>query len=158
MQLILVKDIMEKSVVTVSENKTIKEVAEILHKGGFSGCPVVNEQLRVIGVISEKDIFRSLYPSYDDYYRDVSIPTMGPSEMEAWLRESGSKKIKEILSGPPITTTPNTPLVKVGAIMLARNIHRLPVVDNDKLVGIITRRQLYRSLFNHLFKFKNTIK
>ena len=78
---------------------------------------------------------------------------MGPDEMQNWLLNASDKKIKNILK-EPITTTPETPLVQVGALMLARGVHRLPVMENDKIVGIITRRGIYRAIFNYLFDFK----
>ena len=78
---------------------------------------------------------------------------MNSEEVQNWLLSASDKKIKDILK-EPITTTPETPLVQVGALMLAQGIHRLPVMDGDKMVGIITRRDIYSAIFNYLFDFK----
>lgn len=152
-KILLVKDIMATKFVTIPARATVREAAEILHRGGFSGAPVVDEQGELVGVISEKDLFRALYPSYKEFYEQESlIPKVDPDGMEEWLKEAGSKSIQEVIK-KPITTTPDSPLVQIGALMLARSIHRLPVVDNGKLVGVISRRRLYRAIFNHLFGF-----
>lgn len=145
---------MIKKFTTIPFDATIKEAAEILHIGGFSGAPVVDEKGNLRGVISEKDLFRALYPSYGEFYeQEEMIPTMGPEEMQNWLIDAGDKKINDIVKDP-ITTSPDTPLVQVGALMLAQGIHRLPVLKNEKLIGIITRRDIYSAIFNYLFGFK----
>ena len=150
---LLVSDIMVTRFTTIPDDATVREAAAILHRGGFSGAPVVDRSGRLAGVISEKDLFRALYPTYGEFYTQESlIPKMNPDGMEEWLRDAGGKPIRELVK-PPITTTPETPLVQIGAIMLARNIHRLPVLEGDRLVGMISRRRLYRAIFNHLFGF-----
>lgn len=151
--IILVKDIMREDYTSIPQDATIREAAEILHQGGFSGAPVVDKEGKLIGIISEKDLFQALYPSYGEFYeQEETIPTMGLQELQHWLKDAGSKPIKEFIK-KPITTTPDTALVKIGALMLAKGIHRLPVLENEKLVGIISRRRLYRAIFNHIFEF-----
>ncbi len=152
-KLLLVQDAMVKNLVTVPDSATVRQTAEIMHQGRFSGLPVVNEAGALVGVISEKDIFRALYPSYGEFYALEEIPAKSPEQMQDWLKEQGDKLIKDFMK-EPITTTPETPLVKIGAVMMARNIHRLPVVDNGKLVGMISRRVIYRAIFNTVFGFE----
>lgn len=153
-KILLVKDIMVKNLTTIPEDATIRQAAEILHRGEFSGAPVVDAKGNLVGVISEKDLFASLYPTYQEFYaQEAVLPCCNPEGMEEWLRDAGNKKIFEIIK-KPITTTPDAPLVQVGATMMARGIHRLPVVRKEKLVGMISRRSLYRAIFNHLFGFK----
>ena len=152
-RILLVKDMMVKNFTAIPQDATIREAAEILQNGGFSGAPVVDGKNNLVGIISEKDLFQTLYPTYDEFYQEEAlIPTMDSEAMQKWLKESGNKRIKDIIK-KPISTTPETPLVKIGAIMLAQGIHRLPVLENGKLVGIITRRSLYRTIFRHLFGF-----
>lgn len=150
---LLVRDVMSTKLATIPQSVTIREAAEMLHRGNFSGAPVVSPQGQLVGVISEKDLFSAMFPTYGQFYlQEELIPKMDAGGMEAWLRDAGAKPIAGLIK-PPITTTPETPLVQVGAIMIARGIHRLPVVDGGKLVGIISRRELYRALFDHLFGF-----
>lgn len=153
-KLLKVKDIMVKKFISIPYESSLKEAAQILHEGGFAGAPVVDEGGNLKGVISEKDLFRALYPSYGEFYEQVEmIPTMDSDEMQNWLISASDKKIKDIIK-EPITTTAETPLVQVGALMLAQGIHRLPVMDGGKMVGIITRRDIYSAIFNYLFEFE----
>lgn len=150
---LLVKDTMITRFTTVPADATIRQAAEIMHRGGFSGAPVVDATGALVGVISEKDLFRALYPTYQEFYeQEALIPKVDPDGMEEWLKEAGSQPIADSIK-TPITTTPDTPLVQIGAIMLARNIHRLPVLQDGTLVGMISRRSLYRAIFNRLFGF-----
>ncbi len=114
---------------------------------------MVNKAGDLVGVVSEKDIFRALYPTYGEFYAFEEIPAKSPDQMQEWLKEQGDKLIKDFMK-EPITTTPETPLVKIAAIMMARNIHRLPVVENGKLLGMISRRVIYRAIFNTVFGFE----
>lgn len=149
-----VKDIMIKKFTSIPYEASLKEAAKILHEGAFSGAPVMDKDGNLKGIISEKDLFRALYPSYGEFYeQEELIPTMGPDEMQNWLLDASDKKIQDIVK-EPITTSRETPLVQVGALMLARGIHRLPVMEGEKMVGIITRRDIYRAIFNYLFGFK----
>lgn len=153
-KVLLVKDIMIKKVITVKADATIQETAEILAKDGFSGAPVVNEYNELVGVISEKDLFKALYPSYKEFYLEDSLALLAdPDKMQELIQDKGAVKIKEIIEDKPITVTPETPLVRAGAIMLAKHVHRLPVIEKEKLVGLISRRDLYRTIFKELFKF-----
>ncbi|MDD5110468.1 MAG: CBS domain-containing protein [Patescibacteria group bacterium] len=153
-KILLVKDIMVKGLKTIPADATVREAAEILHRGEFSGAPVVDAKGNLVGVVSEKDLFGTLFPTYQEFYaQEAILPCCEPEGMETWLRESGNKKISEVVK-KPITTTPDAPLVQIGATMMARGIHRLPVVQKGKLVGMISRRRLYRAIFKHLFGFK----
>lgn len=151
--MLLVRDIMVTRLTVIPESATIREAAAILHRGRFSGAPVVKADGSLVGVLSEKDLFRAMFPTYGQFYlQEELIPKMDAAGMEEWLRDAGGKPIRELLK-PPITTTPDAPLVQVGAIMIARGIHRLPVVEEGRLVGLISRRELYRALFERLFGF-----
>ncbi|TSC76246.1 MAG: putative signal-transduction protein containing cAMP-binding and CBS domain [Parcubacteria group bacterium Gr01-1014_31] len=152
-RVLTVRDVMITKFTAIPRDATIRQAAELMHRGGFSGAPVVDSHGKLTGVISEKDLFRALYPTYGEFYaQEALIPKMDPGGMEEWLRDEGAKPIAEFVK-PAITTTPETPLVQIGAIMLARNIHRLPVLEDGRLVGMVSRRRLYQAIFNHLFGF-----
>lgn len=148
-----VKDIMVKDFATIPVSATIREAAAILHQGNFSGAPVIDAEGKLVGIVSEKDLFRALFPTYSEFYDEQALMScLGPDGMENRLKEAGGKNVKDILK-EPITATPETPAVQIGAVMLARGIHRLPVLKNGKLVGVVTRREIYRAIFDRIFKF-----
>lgn len=140
-----IKDIMVSPVITVPSHATYVEVAHILYTHHITGAPVVANDGQVIGMVSEKDLYRILYPWYQSYY-------LNPEEyVDYETRESKAKDIRDhrvetFMTAPVITTRSDAPLLRAGAIMLAKHIHRLPVVDENRLVGIVTRGELYRRI------------
>jgi CBS domain-containing protein len=154
-KVLTVRDIMIKDVLTISTELTVKEVIEFFYQHGFSGAPVVDQAGNLVAVISEKDLYAALYPKAEEAYQDDGLVYFSdPEAMEDRLKDSGDKKIKEIIGKKVMTTTPDEPAIFVGAKMIAERINRLPVMENDKIVGIISRRDVYQAIFKHLFNFK----
>lgn len=147
-----VKNVMSKRVIKIKKGMTYQEVVKIFLKYKISGAPVVDEKDNLIGLISEKDLFRILYPYYKSFYENPELYF----DLEA--RENKTLEIKNdpvenFMTHVVITITPETPIMAAGAIMLARGIHRLPVVENKKIVGIVSREDIYRRIFRKkLFK------
>jgi CBS domain-containing protein len=145
-----VSDVMEREVITVPQSATYQEAARILRTHKISGAPVVDEAGKLVGMLSEKDLFRVLYPRYDSFYKSP----------EDYLDfESREQKIKEVILHPIIDfaardiiiITTDAPIMKAGALMLARGVHRLPVVDGENLVGLITRRHVFGKVLERHF-------
>ncbi|MBI5230039.1 MAG: CBS domain-containing protein [Candidatus Magasanikbacteria bacterium] len=146
----LVKEIMKTSIVSISKGTPFFEVAKTLLEKRVSGAPVVDEHNKLIGVVSEKDLFKAIYPTYNDFYTSPELYT-DFTRMEQGAIEVKNKKVEECMSARLITATPETPVLKVGALMVATGIHRVPVVDGEKLVGMISRGDVYRSILREHF-------
>lgn len=144
-----IRDIMETNVITVSKHTTYGELARLIFERGISGAPVVEEG-KLIGIISEKDLFRVLYPFYTSFYQNPELYT-DLEEREDKMREIQNKPIEKYMITKVITVSPDDPVMKGGALMLAYNINRLPVVEGGKLVGIISRKKIYHSLLKKSF-------
>ncbi|HLD31903.1 MAG TPA: CBS domain-containing protein [Patescibacteria group bacterium] len=148
----LVKDVMTTDVVCLNPQMTFLEAAHILFDHKFSGAPVV-ENGKLVGILSEKDLFRALYPSYKNFYAN---PTsyLRETELEDTALEAKDKKIEEVMSRRVISTTPDTHILKIGGLMVATGIHRVPVMDGGVVVGMVSRGSIYRAImsltFSHL--------
>lgn len=140
-----VRDIMETQVVTVSVGASYEEVARLLCKIGKSGMPVVDEKGALVGLVSEKDLFRILFPLYQSYYAQPEMYADSEAR-EGKIEEVRNHLVTRFMSKPVITITSDAPVMRAGAIMLAKGLGRLPVVDNGKLVGIVGRREIYREI------------
>jgi CBS domain-containing protein len=136
-----VKDIMTKDVVSVKEGATLKEVNSILVKNDISGLPVVDEGGRVIGVITEDDLIRAILPSYQEITSEEMF-LQDAENIEKNASEASKRRVKDIMSKNPITVDEEMPVMKAGAIMLARKVKRLPVVRDGKLVGVVSRTNI----------------
>ncbi len=143
-----VGEIMTKEVYTVGPNQTLKECAEVLNKHRANGL-VVMEDGKAIGVITKADIFKAILPRYPDIIEDERHMT----DLE-YIEERAHKlyemKVREIMGTPPITVSSDVPIIKAGSLMILRRVKQVPVVDKDRLVGIITLTDIITHFLNKI--------
>jgi CBS domain-containing protein len=145
-----VKEVMETKVITINDTSTYEEAASILHQSKISGAPVVNANGEVVGLISEKDLLRVLYPYYQSYAEHPEA-YLDYEERENKIEEIRKKPIEKFMTKKVTTIDPSTPVLKAGGIMLAHGFHRLPVIEGGKLIGIVTREHIYKGILkSHL--------
>lgn len=146
-----IKDIMTENVVFCSPGDPVKHAARLMKEHKVSGIPVV-EQGKVVGMITENDILKLLeVPEKDNQlwlpspFEVIEIPIR---ELISWeetrhiLNDAGSRDVADIMSHPVVTARPSESLETVASRMVKHNINRVPVVDNGKLVGIVTRQDI----------------
>ncbi|MGR3179253.1 MAG: CBS domain-containing protein [Candidatus Anammoxibacter sp.] len=144
-----VGDVMKKDIHSVKRDTTIMEIVKILCINRISGIPIVDDENHIIGIISEKDVLRAMYPSQAEYYEDPSCRNF--DEIEQRYANIISMNVEQIMNRNTITTSPDEPLLKASSTMLVRKIRRLPVLDNGKLVGIITQSDIHQAIFQKHF-------
>lgn len=144
-----VKDIMTREVITVTEEKTVEEVVDIIIKNKISGVPVVNEDNEIIGIVSESDLI------YKE--KEISTPTFVPilegyilldsvKKFQEKLKKKIAYKVKDIMSEPVIKVTEDEEVKEVVNIMIDKKVNRVPVINDDgKLVGIVSRSDILKS-------------
>lgn len=146
-----VKDIMYTDVACLKPTTTFIEAAELFLKHKISGAPVVDDAGKLVGVISEKDLFRAMYPSYKSFYTNPTPYVNNEDELEDSAKEAKNKQIDEIMVKRVVTATPETSILKIGGLMVATGIHRVPVVENGKVVGMVSRGTIYRAVLQASF-------
>lgn len=127
---------------------TYEEVYKILVDNDISGAPVVAENDNIVGIISEKDLFRVLFPFYTSYYNNPEL-YVDYEERENKVDEIKNHKVELFMSRDFVHISPEDPVLRAGALMLAKNISRLPVVEDGKLIGMIWRRDIYKTILNN---------
>ncbi|MDO8584097.1 MAG: CBS domain-containing protein [bacterium] len=141
-----VSDVMQTDVITVPKGMVWRNVIQLLLRSNISGAPVVDADGHVIGVVSEKDLFRSLYPSYHDWYEGPDS-FVSAEQMESEAQQvSKERPVEELMSKRLMTVSPDLPLVQVGAMMMSTGVHRIPVLKEGKLVGVVSRREVFRAI------------
>jgi CBS domain-containing protein len=148
-----VKDLMTIKVISVKLGTPYKEVAKILRQKGLTGVPVVNENDDLVGFVSEKDLFNALYPLYNSYYEhpeEFTDKENRDKRAEALMNEY----IDSFMKKNVITVSPDMPILSAGAIMLANHVHKFPVVENNKIVGIISREMIYNKAIEKMVPCK----
>ena len=138
---------MQVRVITISPDAPYEEAAKLLRVYNVSGIPVVDENGDVIGVLSEKDLFYALFPNYIDFYKNPESYLDLESREKAIIHLKG-KPVRDIMSTDVIVIAPDDKVMKAGSIMLTKNIHRLPVVEEGKLIGIISRRDIFKNILS----------
>lgn len=146
-----VKDLMLKEFITLSPENTYEEVVSLLYKNNINGAPVVNKDNELIGYVSEKDLFRILYPYYKSFYEHPENYTDGERREEK-AHEIRYHKVETFMNKSPLSITPDMPVMNAGALMLANRVHQFPVLDDGKVVGLISRELIYKTVFKNSFK------
>jgi CBS domain-containing protein len=149
-----VREVMTKTVTTVTPDTLVKDAAAILALRNISGVPVVDGG-KIVGIFSEADVLRSIKTTKKDMrliYPSISSLGIAFQEevtqreiIEAY-EEIGRKPVKEIMSTRVVTVAPDIPINEVIVQMVQKSINRLPVVDKNVLVGIVTRGDVIRGL------------
>ena len=145
------KDIMTKDIISVTKQTPVSELAKLLTSNNISGAPVVDEDGKVLAVVTESDLI--------DQSKKLHIPTVvtildsffyleNPDKMEAEMKKIAATKVAEICSSSPKTVAPDTHLDEIATIMAETNIHTLPVLDDGELVGIIGKKDIIKTLIN----------
>lgn len=141
----LVRDLMKTDVLAIPKGTSWRTVSEQFLARRVSGAPVVDADGRVIGIVSEKDIFRAIYPTYREWYEGPHAFTNFLA-LEEEARSAPEKRVEEFMTTRLVSVDPETPILKVGAMMVATGIHRVPVLDHGKLVGMVSRRDIFRAI------------
>jgi len=141
-----VKDFYIRDITAVLEDEAISRVLKILSRQEVSGIPVINEDYKVVGFISENDIIRASLPSYFALLQSASfIPDL--NQFVRNLKKISKKPISEVMTKPAIVIKESTPLLHAADLMIRHNLKILPVVDDEeKLLGILTRMKILEAV------------
>ena len=135
--------VMTREVIAVKAADDVHTAAIRLSENHVSGLPVVDAENRVVGVVSEADILHQAGLGKGHTFRDILRRVLG----EPLPEPAGRGTVGEIMTAPAITTTPEAEVSAVAAILSARRIKRLPVVDGEqRLVGVISRADVVRAM------------
>jgi CBS domain-containing protein len=143
-----VADIMERAVVTIGPKATVKELAVLLRDKDVRGLPVVDEG-RLVGVVTEGDIVAQdadlHFPHYIQFL-DSFIYLESTKKFEERLKKAVGTTVGDIMTDEVFSVAPQDPMSAAATLMRDHKINLVPVVDGDKLVGIVTRHDVIASL------------
>jgi CBS domain-containing protein len=145
----LAREIMSREVITVSPEEKVDKAALILLENKISGLPVVDANNHVVGIITEKDLIvrasELKVPFYVTLF-DSIIFLENPIRFNNDIKKYIASQVKDAMTRKVFVVEEDTPVSEIVEIMQKRAINRVPVVRNDKLVGIITRNDILKSL------------
>ena len=148
------EEIMNTDVIRVSPETLVKEAADIMAEKDISGAPVVDENGRLVGILSESDLIQARrIPAWLSYW--VNLDDLGPAggalaaqtdDFLETLKEHLKRPVSEVMTRKVWTVSPQAPVEDVVKLMTSRRINRVPVVEDGRLLGIITRGDVLEAM------------
>jgi CBS domain-containing protein len=141
-------DIMTTNVITVKKETPLAELAEILYKNHINGVPVVDDEGLLIGIICESDLIRK--------DKKLHIPTVvalfdavfyleSSKKMEKEIQQFSATTVEDLFTRKVITVDEKTALDEIATIMTREKIYTIPVMDGERLVGIVGKNDVIRT-------------
>lgn len=153
----LVKEIMEKKVITLKPDDTLKDVVLKFSKNNISGAPVINNENQVVGIVCEADIFHTLKNDSREFrmvhlFPDAKMIGLSFEEVptdkktEELLEDLGGIKVSQIMKKGVKTVGPDDQVKAVIDIVASGMINRVPVIKDGKLIGIVSRGDIIKGI------------
>ncbi len=141
-----VSEIMSEPILVVSEDRTLEEVAHKMLNNRVGGLPVVDDQGKIVGMVTESDFSAKEHaiPFSRQYAPQLFGEWMSKEGVDKAYKAARSILVKEIMSSPAVTITEEETLAEAVRKMLEHSVHRLPVVRDDIPVGIVSRHDLLK--------------
>lgn len=147
--MLTVADIMSRDVVSIKGTTTVREMAAIFDTMRFGTLPLVDDAGNLTGIVTASDLVeqdRPLHiPTVISIF-DWVIPLGGESSLQRELDKITAQTAEELASTDVVTVTPSDPVSSAAEIMSSKKLHVLPVVDGKKLVGMVSRIDIIRSM------------
>jgi len=143
------KDVMTREVITVTPETEVTEIARLLLEKHFNGVPVVDRNSNLVGIICQSDLIAEQkklpIPSVFTIL-DAFIPIYPPGKTEKEVQKIAAVKASDAMTPDPVTVGPEAGIDEIASIMVNKTIHTIPVVEGGKLVGIIGKEDILKTL------------
>ncbi len=141
-----VRDLMKKECFTIHKDASVEEAAALMVEHNINGIPVYDDQDEIVGMITQGDLLLRA--------TGIRIFTLWPhgayesnEEMMKEYTKMIGTKVSEVMNDQPVTIDPDRPVSYAAELMYKKRIKQLPVVENRKIIGYISRMQIIKILF-----------
>jgi CBS-domain-containing membrane protein len=143
------KDIMTRDIVTVSPETEITLAAKLLLEKGINGAPVVDKNGKLVGIICQSDLIAqqkslpmpSVFTLLDGY-----IPLTIVKSLEKAAQKIAATRVADAMTPDPVTIQSDTGVEELANLMVDKKLYTLPVVDDEKLVGVVGKEDILKTL------------
>ncbi len=142
------KEIMTKDVITVRPEATVEELARLLIEHKISGVPVMDDNKKLVGIVTENDLIRK--------NKRLHIPTvirlfdayimLGSGKAEEEIKKMAATTVDEICTEKVVSINEETSLEDIATIMAEQHVHLLPVLSGSTVVGIVGKADMVRAM------------
>jgi CBS domain-containing protein len=138
-----VKELMTRDLTAAEPTMTVRELIELFYRSGLSSVPVVNEEGRIVGIISERDIIEGALPGYFEVLYGIT----DMNHLSQKLREIENDRIEFYMTPEVVTVEEDEDDLVAADLMIRKNVKSLPVVNKDGIfVGVLRRIDLLKDL------------
>lgn len=143
------KDIMTTPVITIRPEADVTEAARLLLDKQINGLPVVDTLNNLVGILCQSDLVRmqkslpipSLFTLWDGF-----VPLSSAALLETEVKRIAASKVSEAMTAKVVTIPPDMGLDEIAALMVDKKYHTLPVVENGRLIGIVGKKDILKTL------------
>jgi CBS domain-containing protein len=125
----LARDIMQRDVFTVRDDQPVETLIDLMVQEHIHGCPVVDAQGELVGVVTQQDVF----------FSEATHRQAPPAGMT----------VRDLMTSPAVSAEEDTEIVGLGRMMLRLRIHRIPIVKDGKVTGIVSSLDLVGQLIEN---------
>lgn len=151
-----VRDVMTTNLVTVHSEDTIKQATVKFALSGISGAPVVDNDGRLVGILSETDILELVMKHQDKLRMEqpslhmLSMPfDRGEEDVREVVAKISETPVKEVMTRAVLTVSPDAQIIETVERMIEKKVNRVPVIEKDTLVGIVTRGDIIFAIYRN---------
>jgi len=152
------KDVMTREVVTIRPDEPIRAMIERIRETSYSGLPVVDAQGRAVGLVSQNDVLRAitfvqgagqLLETFQVGKRQAAVALLEAvreKRQAIAVHDFLERPVREIMSAHLVGCAPDTPLTEVCHAMVEGHVHRVVVLEDGKVIGLVSATDLVREL------------
>jgi CBS domain-containing protein len=144
-----VKDIMTTEVITVSLGTEIVQAARLLLEKRINGLPVTDETGKIVGILCQSDLIAQQkklpLPSFFTFLNGL-IATTSMKQLEKEVQKIAATTVAQAMTPNPVTVKSDAGIEEVASLMVDKNFHTIPVVDEGELVGVLGKEDILKTL------------
>lgn len=140
------RDVMVAPVITANPHASIKSVAETFVRHQISAVPVVDNDGKLVGIISEGDLLHRVEAGTQRQHPWWLRAFLGPDALANEYVKAHARKVADAMTRQVVTASPETPLHEVATLLEKHSIKRVPIVENGQLVGVVSRANLIQAV------------
>jgi len=147
--MLTVKDIMTKELITFSPDTEIVQAAGLLLENRINGAPVIDAQGKLVGVLCQSDLIAQQkkfpIPSFFTFL-DGLFTMSSLKQIERQVKKMAATTVAQAMTPNPVSVHPDTGIEAVAALMVDNKFHTLPVVDAGRVVGIVGKEDILKTI------------
>jgi len=140
------RDVMVSPVITVKPSSSVREVAKTFLERRISAVPVVDDQGKLVGIISEGDLMHRSEAATERQRSWWLLQLTEDETLAAEYVKAHARKVADVMTRHVITAAPDTPLHEIATLLEKNSIKRVPIVKDGQLIGVVSRANLVQAV------------